>query len=78
MTSNPILTATALRSQGQNLAAIQHIEANLQQIEPDYRVLAYREAFLAARDAGDVVLAKSYATKIAQTDPDLPSIQGWL
>lgn len=78
MQQNPILIAATLRGQGRLQEAIDHVESSLAAIDPDYAVLAYREAFLAARDLGKVDLARHYAAKIAETDPGLPSIKGWL
>ncbi|MGA5726607.1 hypothetical protein ACPCHQ_21985 [Ralstonia thomasii] len=78
MLTNPILNASAYRGQGLYAKAIQVIEDALPCIDPDYLVLAYREAFLAARDLGDVDAARSYAKKIAAIEPELPSIKGWV
>jgi tetratricopeptide (TPR) repeat protein len=78
MSQNAILKAAELRGQGRLQEAVDHIESSLPTIDLDHAVLAYREAFLAARDLGKVDLAREYAAKIAETDPELPSIKGWL
>lgn len=78
MSNNPILHAAALRGQDRLQEAIEYIESVVNTIYPDFAVLAYREAFLAARDSGQIDLARKYAAKIAVTDPELPSIKGWL
>ena len=73
-----ILTATALRAQGQYDQCIELMLKNLPQIDPDIQTNAWMEVMGAAEGKGDVELARRAARGIARDTPDLPSIQKYL
>ncbi len=78
MGSDIILDAAALRANGNYQAAIDYIEANIERVDSDIRVNAYLEAFRAAVALRQNEKARDYAAKIAQKEPNLPSIQDWI
>lgn len=78
MYEHPIHESAALRGQRKFQEAIDLIERSLPTLDPDLHEIAYLEAFKAAKEAGNMELARSYAAKVAALDPDVPSIQGWV
>jgi tetratricopeptide (TPR) repeat protein len=77
MSSEVILKAAELRANGRYQEAIDHIEKNIESVDPDIRLNAHLEAFRAAVASGQNEKAREHAAKIAVEDPDVPSIQGW-
>lgn len=73
-----ILTATALRAQQRYDECIEHIQSNIQDIDPDVLMNARLEIFAAAKAKGDLALARQTAQTIALEDPNLPSIQDFI
>lgn len=73
-----IKKSAAFRGQGKFDSAIRLIEENITSIDPDIQLNAWLEAFYAAKEKGDKVLAKTYAQKVAKEDPNVPSIQNYL
>jgi len=70
--------SAAFRGQNKFDEAIKLIENNIDSIEPDIRINAWLEAFYAAKEKGDKELTKKYARAVANEDPEIPSIQGYL
>lgn len=76
--SDIIEESAALRGAYQFDQAIKLIEDNIDSIDPYIHLVAWLEAFYAAKEKGDLPLAKKYAKAVASEDPDLPSIQEYL
>lgn len=70
-----ILTATALRGQGQFNQCIDLMLEHIPQIDPDIQTNAWMEVLGAAEGKGDIELARRAAREIARDTPGLPSIQ---
>lgn len=75
---NIINESAALRGLGRFDDAIELIEENIESIDTDAKVVAYLEAFKAAKEKGDLSLTKKYALLVASEDPNVPSIQDFL
>jgi hypothetical protein len=70
--------AAALRGQRRFQDAIDHVEANIQSLDPSTRLVGWLQCFYAAREMGDTSQVKIFAQKCAILEPELPSIQGYL
>ena len=66
------------REQREYDECIKLMQDNLSQIDPDVRLLALIQIFGAAQGKSDDRLARQMALEISRTDPELPSIQGYL
>lgn len=75
---NIILQSAGLRGKGKFDEAIELIESNIGVIDGDIKLNAYLEAFYAAKEKGDQVKAKKFASLVAAEDPNVPSIQDYL
>lgn len=79
--SDLIRRSAGHRGRREFVEAIRLIESNLEAIEaidPDLLFNAYREALLAADEAGNTDLARHYASLISEIEPDFPGIQRFL
>ena len=64
-----------LRGLGKFDEAIEIIENN---IDITIKPIAWLAAFYAARDKGDLILAKKYAKLVSIEDPNIPSIKNYI
>jgi len=78
MSEKIVYQAAELRGQGKFQDAIDIVEKNRKILNKDSYSLALREAFQAAEEGGFTDKAKQLAEEIAQQDPGLPSIQGYI
>ncbi|AXS84271.1 hypothetical protein [Marinobacter sp. Arc7-DN-1] len=77
-TENVIQKSAALRGKGKFDDAIELIERSIHNIDPDTKVIAWLEAFRAAKEKGDQALTRKYAELVASEEPDMPSVQDYL
>ena len=73
-----IKQSALLRGQRQFDEAIRLIDSNIDAFDPSIRLNAWLEAFYAAKEKGDEALTRKYAKEVANEEPTLPSIQGYL
>jgi hypothetical protein len=73
-----IKQSAALRGQKKYDEAIRLIESNIGVVHDDIKQNAWLEAFYAAKEKGDQILAKKYALLVATENSAVPSIQGYL
>jgi hypothetical protein len=73
-----VLESAVLRARGKYDEAILMIENNITSVDPDVEIVAWLMAFYAAADKGDRALAARYARKVANLDPNVPSIRDFL
>lgn len=73
-----VKNSAALRSQGKLAEALAEIEANLASFDDTTLVPALLQAIYAAKAAGNLAKAREIARKLAQHDPDIPSIKEFL
>lgn len=67
-----------LRGLGKYDEAINVIEKNIDNIDITIQAIGWLAAFYAARDKGDLILAKKYAKLVSIEDPNLPSIKSYI
>ena len=67
-----------LRGLGKFDEAINIIEKNIDNIDITIQPIGWLAAFYAARDKGDLILAKKYAKLVSIEDPNIPSIKDYI
>lgn len=72
---NLIRQSAALRGEGRFEDAIELVEGRLNEMAPDCHVNAYLEIIYAAQEGGLGEKALQYATKVANIDPNIPSVK---
>ena len=70
--------SAALRGERQFREAIDLIKSTLSSFDKDLLMNAYREMFLAAKEAGFTEEALDYAKQLLILEPDLPSAKAYV
>jgi hypothetical protein len=78
MTQLIVHRAAELRALGAYAETVRFVRENAHALTEDSRMLALREAFVAARDGRLETEARELAALLAAEEPDLPSIQPYL
>ncbi len=70
-----ILKAAELRGKGAFKEAIDLLEEHLDEIDEVHQVIAFLELIYASKASGDDERAKTYASRAAEEDPRIPTVQ---
>ncbi len=78
MSYEVVMEATRLRGEGKFAEAIKFVEENESKLDEVSRLMAYIQAFHAAKNTDDEAQAIHWASKIKEEDPNVPLLKNYL